>query len=109
MQQKKAVNNSFGSQCGTLKFQKFRRRPQQQECYCEVALQEGYNCGLDDWRPEHPKAFLQGIVQKLEDAIMEDWAPDRSGKLCLPDVVICPAEALWIAQSLRKSIKAAKA
>jgi len=76
-------------------------KEQQEKCYCEVALKDGYNCGLGEWRPADPKAFQQSIVKKVDRALMEDWGPDRSGNLCLPDLILCPAEALWIVQALK--------
>ena len=76
-------------------------QPQPEKCYCEAALEDGYNCDLGEWRPENPKTFQQAIVKKIEHSLREDWGEDRSGKLCLPDLVICPAEALWIVQALK--------
>jgi hypothetical protein len=76
-----------------------------EKCYCEVALQDGYDCALIEWKPEDPKAFQQAIVNKIESALMNDWGEDRSGKLCLPDMIVCPAEALWIAKALKANIK----
>ena len=82
------------------------QKSQQEKCYCEVALQDGYNCDLNEWTPEDPKAFQQAIVKKIEHALAADWGQDRSGRLRLPDLIICPAEALWIARALKVESKA---
>jgi hypothetical protein len=74
--------------------------PIQQECYCE--RQPG-GCGLVEWKPLHPRAFQVGLVKKLDSALRRDWREGDDGHMSL-EMVVCPAEALWIAKALKANI-----
>jgi hypothetical protein len=78
--------------------------PDQQKCYCEVALQPGFDCGLLGWRPDDPEAFQLRLIKKIYSALRRDWGQDRNDHLAL-DLVICPAEAQWIVKALKANIR----
>jgi hypothetical protein len=76
----------------------------QQKCYCEAALQPGFNCGLGEWKPDDPQAFQRGLIKKLYSALRLDWEEGRDGNLIL-ELTICPAEALWMGKALKSDIR----
>jgi hypothetical protein len=87
--------------------------PNQQKCYCQVVWEPGFGCALVEWRPDDPEAFQVSLIKKIFGALRGYWGEPEGGHLSL-DLDICPAEALWIAKSLKanirkQSIKAAKA
>jgi hypothetical protein len=85
------------------------RKPQlTEECYCVAAQRPEFDCALVEWGPKDPRAFQSAMLRKLEVALKQDWWEDRDGNICLPDLVICPAEALWMVRSLNKCLRSTK-
>jgi hypothetical protein len=77
--------------------------PPNQKCYCEVALGGGYDGDLGEWRPDDPEVFQRVLIKKIYSALRRDWVEGADGNLSL-EMVVCPAEALWIAKALKANI-----
>jgi len=75
----------------------------QAKCFCEGAFQPGCSA-LVEWRPDDPEAFQLRLIKKIYRGLRGYWGEGDNGHLSL-DLAICPAEALWIAKSLKSRIK----